>query len=191
MNVNVTLLFAREAYETVAQAFIKGLEARAARGEDLGPVASVASFFVSRIDTMVDALLEEKLKAAPGADKARLEGLMGKVAIANAKLAYQSYKKIFSGPRWQALAAKGAQTQRVLWASTGTKNPRYRDVMYVEELIGPDTVNTVPPETLAAFRDHGRARPHFPHDGRPARGRPEEVRGAVRAAAQGRPAPVP
>src|SRR5437773_2115120 len=158
VNANVTLLFAREAYETVAQAFIAGLEARAARREALGHVASVASFFVSRIDTMVDALLEEKLKAAPGADKARLEGLMGKVAIANAKLAYQSYKKIHAGPRWAALAAKNAQTQRVLWASTGTKNPRYRDVLYVEELIGPETVDTVPPETLSAFRDHGRPR---------------------------------
>ena len=164
VNVNVTLLFARETYETVAQAFIAGLEARSARGQDLGHVASVASFFVSRIDTMVDARLEEKLKAASGADKARLEGLMGKVAIANARLAYQSYKKIFSGPRWQTLADQGAQTQRVLWASTGTKNPRYRDVLYVEELIGPDTVNTVPPETLAAFRDHGQARPTLETD---------------------------
>jgi transaldolase/glucose-6-phosphate isomerase len=164
VNVNVTLLFAREAYEKVAQAFIAGLEARAARGEDLGHVASVASFFVSRIDTMVDALLEGKLKTASDADKARLEGLMGKVAIANAKLAYESYKKIFSGPRWERLAAKGAQTQRVLWASTGTKNPRYRDVLYVEELIGPDTVDTVPPDTLAAFRDHGRARPSLETD---------------------------
>jgi len=164
VNVNVTLLFARDVYETVAQAFIAGLEARAARGEELGHVASVASFFVSRIDTLVDSLIEEKLKAASGADKARLEGLMGKVAIANAKLAYQSYKRIFAGPRWQALAARGAQTQRVLWASTGTKNPRYRDVLYVEELIGPETVNTVPPETLAAFRDHGRARPTLEAD---------------------------
>jgi len=164
VNVNATLLFARETYETVAQAFIAGLEARAGRGEDLRGVASVASFFVSRIDTMVDTLLEEKLKTAAPADKARLEGLRGRVAIANAKLAYQSYKRIFSGPRGQALAAKGAQTQRVLWASTGTKNPRYRDVLYVEELIGPDTVNTVPPETLAAFRDHGQARPSLETD---------------------------
>jgi transaldolase/glucose-6-phosphate isomerase len=127
-------------------------------------VASVASFFVSRIDTMVDSLIEEKLKTASGADKTRLEGLMGKVAIANAKLAYQGYKRIFAGARWQALAARGAQTQRVLWASTGTKNPRYRDVLYVEELIGPETVDTVPPETLAAFRDHGRARPTLEAD---------------------------
>ncbi|PYQ24746.1 MAG: transaldolase [Acidobacteria bacterium] len=164
VNVNVTLLFAREAYEAVAQAFIAGLEARAGRGQDLRHVASVASFFVSRIDTLVDSLIEAKLKTAGGTERARLEGLMGKVAIANAKLAYQSYKKIFAGPRWQALAAKGAQTQRVLWASTGTKNPRYPDVLYVEELIGPDTVNTVPPETLAAFRDHGRPRPSLETD---------------------------
>jgi transaldolase/glucose-6-phosphate isomerase len=164
ININVTLLFAREAYETVAHAFIEGLEARAAKGGRVDHVASVASFFVSRIDTAVDALLEAKAKTASEADKARLEGLMGEVAIANAKLAYQSYKKIFSGPKWEALAKKGAQTQRVLWASTGTKNPHYRDVLYVEELIGPDTVNTVPPETLAAFRDHGRPRPSLEED---------------------------
>ena len=164
INVNVTLLFARDAYEAVAQAFIEGLEARARKGEPLGHVASVASFFVSRIDTLVDALIAEKVKTATGPEKARLEGLLGKVAIANAKLAYESYKKIFAGPRWGALAAKGAQTQRVLWASTGTKNPHYRDVLYVEELIGPDTVNTVPPETLSAFRDHGRPRASLEED---------------------------
>ena len=158
VNVNVTLLFARSAYETVANAFLEGLEVRAARGEALGHVASVASFFVSRIDSAVDALLDAKLKTATGAEKKQLEGLLGKVAIANAKLAYQSYKKIFSGARWEALKTKGAQTQRVLWASTGTKNPHYRDVLYVEELIGPETVNTVPPETLSAFRDHGKPR---------------------------------
>jgi transaldolase len=164
INVNVTLLFARSAYEAVAQAFIEGLEARAAAGGDLKHVASVASFFVSRIDTLVDSQIEARLKTAIGADKATLEGLRGKVAIANAKLAYQSYKKIFAGPRWEALAKKGAQVQRVLWASTGTKNPSYSDVMYVEELIGPDTVNTVPPDTLAAFRDHGRLRPSLEED---------------------------
>ena len=123
INVNVTLLFARDAYEAVAEAFIAGLEARAAAGQPLAHVASVASFFVSRIDTAVDALLEEKLKSADGEEKSRIERLLGKVAIANAKLAYQSYKNIFSGARWDALRAKGAQTQRVLWASTGTKNP--------------------------------------------------------------------
>jgi transaldolase len=164
INVNITLLFARSAYEAVAQAFIEGLEARAAAGGDLKHVASVASFFVSRIDTLVDSWIDAKLKSAPDADKATLEGLRGKVAIANAKLAYQSYKKIFAGPRWEALAKKGAQVQRVLWASTGTKNPSYSDVMYVDELIGPDTVNTVPPDTLAAFRDHGRLRPSLEED---------------------------
>jgi transaldolase/glucose-6-phosphate isomerase len=164
INVNVTLLFARSAYEEVAQAYIEGLEARLARGGDLSHVASVASFFVSRIDTAVDEKLEAKLKDAAGAEKAALEALLGKVAIANAKLAYQSYKKIFAGPRWAALAAKGAQVQRVLWASTGTKNPKYRDVLYVEELIGRDTVNTMPPETLTAFREHGRPRASLEED---------------------------
>jgi transaldolase/glucose-6-phosphate isomerase len=158
INVNVTLLFARDAYEAVAQAYIEGLEARAAAGQPLGHIASVASFFVSRIDTVVDAQIEARLKTAGGADRQRLESLAGKVAIANAKLAYQSYKRIFAGPRWEALRAKGAQSQRVLWASTGSKNPRYSDVLYVDELIGPDTVNTIPPATLAAFRDHGRPR---------------------------------
>ncbi len=158
INVNVTLLFARDAYEAVANAFIEGLEARLAAGQPLAHVASVASFFVSRIDSVVDGLLEAKLKTATGADKIRLERLVGKIAIANAKLAYQSYKRIFAGPRWEALAAKGAQRQRVLWASTGSKNPHYSDVLYIEELIGPETVNTVPPATLAAFRDHGRPR---------------------------------
>src|SRR4029079_17026181 len=113
---------------------------------------------VSRIDTSVDALIDEKLKTAAASEHAALIALQGRVAIANAKLAYQSYKQIFAGPRWDALAGKGAQTQRVLWASTGTKNPRYSDVLYVEELIGRETVNTVPPETLAAFRDHGKVR---------------------------------
>lgn len=158
ININVTLLFARDAYEAVANAYLEGLEARDQKGGPLARVASVASFFVSRIDSAVDALLAEKLKHATGAEAAQLTALQGKVAIANAKLAYRSYQKIFSGPRWEALAKKGAQTQRVLWASTGTKNPHYRDVLYVEELIGPDTVNTMPPETLAAFRDHGQPR---------------------------------
>ncbi len=164
INVNVTLLFAREAYERVAEAYIAGLEARRAGGGALGRLASVASFFVSRIDSAVDSLLEEKLKTASNGERTRLSGLLGKVAIANAKLAYESYKRIFHGPRWDALAGAGARTQRVLWASTGTKNPRYSDVLYVEELIGPDTVNTVPPDTLAAFRDHGRARASLEED---------------------------
>jgi transaldolase / glucose-6-phosphate isomerase len=156
INVNVTLLFAQEVYEKVAEAYIAGLEAFAKRGEDLGRMASVASFFVSRIDTLVDGQIEARIKAAKTpAEQSALRNLQGKVAIANAKLAYQQYKKIFSGPRWKALADRGAQTQRVLWASTSTKNPAYSDVLYVEELIGPDTVNTIPPSTFDAFREHG------------------------------------
>ena len=160
ININVTLLFAQDVYEQVAWAYIEGLEARAKSGADISGMASVASFFVSRIDTLVDSILDEKLKdpKLPSDKQALLRTLHGKVAIANAKLAYQAYKKIFSGPRWEALAARGAQTQRVLWASTSTKNPAYRDVLYVEELIGPDTVNTIPPATFDAFRDHGRLR---------------------------------
>ncbi len=163
LNVNVTLLFAQDVYRQVAAAYLAGLEARAAAGGDLGRVASVASFFVSRIDTLVDAQLEAKLQAGDG-DRSRLESLRGKVAIANAKLAYQAYKQIFSGPSWERLAAAGAQTQRLLWASTGTKNPRYSDVLYVEELIGPDTVNTMPLATWEAFRDHGQVRPTLESD---------------------------
>lgn len=159
INVNITLLFARSVYERVAEIFIESLEGRVARGEPVAGVASVASFFVSRIDTAVDAAIERQLPEASGQERALLEDVRGKVAIANAKLAYLSYRRIFSGPRWQALLAHGARSQRVLWASTGTKNPRYRDVLYVEELIGPETINTMPPETLAAFRDHGRHRP--------------------------------
>jgi transaldolase/glucose-6-phosphate isomerase len=156
ININITLLFSQQVYEQVAEAYVAGLETLAARGGNLKKMASVASFFISRIDSLVDSLLGEKLKATADANQqALLKSVMGKVAIANGKLAYQSYQHIFSGPRWQALAAKGAQTQRVLWASTSTKNPAYRDVIYVEELIGPDTVNTMPPATIDAFRDHG------------------------------------
>jgi transaldolase / glucose-6-phosphate isomerase len=159
ININVTLLFAQEVYVKVAEAYIAGLEDLAGRGGNLKKMASVASFFISRIDTLVDSKLEEKLKATSDAkQQALLKSLLGKVAIANGKLTYQRYQKIFSGPQWQALAAKGAQTQRVLWASTSTKNPNYRDVMYVEELIGPDTVDTMPPATIDAFRDHGKVR---------------------------------
>ncbi len=165
INVNVTLLFSQAAYERVAEAYLAGLEALAQRGGDLGGVASVASFFISRIDTAVDARLTERLKReANPRQQALLRGLLGKVAIANARLTYQRYKEIFRTPRWQALAQQGAQTQRLLWASTGTKNPAYRDVLYVEELIGPDTVNTVPPATLDAFRDHGKVRPSLEED---------------------------
>lgn len=156
INVNVTLLFAVERYEAVALAFLSGLDTRAAAGQPIDRVASVASFFVSRIDSMVDAKLAALAAAAPDAGaKARIEALQGRVAIANAKQAYQRYLTLFSGPRWDALRARGAQVQRLLWASTSTKNPKYRDVIYVESLIGRDTVNTIPPATYDAFRDHG------------------------------------
>jgi transaldolase / glucose-6-phosphate isomerase len=159
ININVTLLFAQEVYEKVAEAYVAGLEDLAKRGGDLKKMAGVASFFISRIDTLVDSMIDDKLKAAKDAQQQTLlKSLKGKVAIANGRLTYQRYQRIFSGPRWEALASKGAQTQRVLWASTSTKNPAYRDVMYVEELIGPDTVDTMPPATVDAFRDHGRLR---------------------------------
>jgi transaldolase len=162
INVNITLLFGREMYEAVAGAYIEGLEDRVGRpgaASSIERIASVASFFVSRIDTKVDQLLDEKLRRATGGERTRLERLYGKIAIANARLAYQSYKRIFAGPRWQALANRGARRQRLLWASTSVKNPRYRDVMYVEELIGADTINTMPVETLAGFKEHGKVRP--------------------------------
>jgi transaldolase / glucose-6-phosphate isomerase len=165
ININVTLLFAQEVYEKVAEAYIAGLEQLSATGGDVSKMASVASFFISRIDTLVDSKLNEKLKAKPDAQQeALLKGILGKVAIANGKLTYQKYLQIFSGPRWEKLAKRGAQTQRVLWASTSTKNPAYRDVVYVEELIGKDTVNTVPPATLDAFRDHGKVRESLTED---------------------------
>src|ERR1700722_16420280 len=159
INVNVTLLFAQPVYEEVAAAFIDGVEKFGESGGDVSKLASVASFFISRIDSLVDSLLGDQLKKeTDDARKAKLQGILGKVAIANGKLTYEAYQRIFSSPRWKALSAKGAQTQRVLWASTSTKNKDYRDVIYVEELIGPDTVNTVPPATLEAFRDHGKPR---------------------------------
>jgi transaldolase / glucose-6-phosphate isomerase len=165
INVNVTLLFAQEAYEQVARAYMAGLENRSEQGGDLRHVASVASFFISRIDTAVDALVSERLKTVTSAsERALLQSLLGKVAIANAKQTYQLYQDMFRGARWQDLAHQGAQTQRVLWASTSTKNPAYRDVLYVEELIGPDTVNTMPPATFDAFRDHGRVRTRLTED---------------------------
>ncbi len=154
INVNVTLLFAQEVYERVAEAYLDGLEQFAKSGGDASQIASVASFFVSRIDSLVDSQLTA-LAQSGKPDAALAKSLQGKVAIANAKLAYQIYKRLFSGSRWQVLAGRGAQTQRVLWASTSTKNPAYRDVLYVEELIGRDTVNTIPPATFDAFRDHG------------------------------------
>jgi transaldolase len=148
VNVNVTLLFAVERYEAIAEAFVKGLERRVQAGESIEKAASVASFFVSRVDTKVDKALE-------GTGH---EDLKGKAAVANAKIAYESFQRIFSGPRWEALAAKGANVQRPLWASTSTKNPDYPDTLYVDDLIGPDTVNTMPDQTIAAARDHATAK---------------------------------
>src|SRR5258706_6150893 len=159
ISINITLLFSRKVYVQVAEAYLAGLEKYVAGGGDPSHVASVASFFVSRIDSAVDKLLDEKIaQANDPTEKERLAALKGKVAVANAKLAYQEYKHLFAGPRWEKLKAKGARPQRLLWASTGTKNKDYSDVLYVEELIGPDTVNTMPPATLEAFRDHGKVR---------------------------------
>ena len=157
INVNVTLLFAVAAHARVIESYLAGLEARAAAGAPLAHVASVASFFVSRVDSEIDRRLDAQV-AAGTLDAARATGLKGKAAVANAKLAYRLFTECFSGPRWTALSAKGAQVQRPLWASTSTKNPAYRDVIYVEELVGPQTVNTLPPATLESFRDHGETR---------------------------------
>ncbi len=165
INVNVTLLFSREIYERVARAYLAGLEALGAAGGELGKVASVASFFVSRIDAAVDAILQSRVDATEESTASeRLQGLQGKIAVANAKLAYQSYEDIFRGERFKALAERGAQTQRILWASTSTKNPAYSDVLYVEELIGQETVNTIPVATLNAFRDHGKPEARLERD---------------------------
>lgn len=157
LNINVTLLFSVSMYERVFDAYQRGLETRAKSGLPVDHVASVASFFVSRIDTAIDALIEAKIKTASASDKKTLEALLGQAAICNAKVAYESYEARISRPGWKALDAQGAQTQRLLWASTSSKNPRYRDVIYVEALIGADTVNTVPEATYDAFKDHGRA----------------------------------
>jgi transaldolase len=156
INVNVTLLFSIQSYIDTAWAYIRGLEQRMAQGLPVTNIASVASFFLSRIDSNIDARLDKLLSAEGLAPEtqAKLEGLKGKIAIANAKLAYQEYKKIIATDRWQALAAQGAQVQRLLWASTSTKNPAYSDVMYVDNLIGMDTVNTLPPATIEACADH-------------------------------------
>jgi transaldolase len=156
INVNVTLLFALEAYEAVAWAYIRALEKRVAAGQPVDRIASVASFFVSRVDVMIDPILDKKAAAeSDPAVKAKVQGLRGKAAIANAKLAYQSFKRIIGDARFAALAAKGARVQRPLWASTSVKDPAYPDLLYAEALIGPDTVDTMPRETLEAFRDHG------------------------------------
>jgi len=165
LSINITLLFSQKVYIEVAQAYLAGLEKYVADGGDPSHVASVASFFVSRIDTAVDKQLDEKIaRANDPNEKERLAALKGKVAIANAKLAYQEYKRLFSGARWEKLEAKGARPQRLLWASTGTKNKDYSDVLYVDELIGPNTINTMPPATLEAFRDHGKLRDSLEED---------------------------
>lgn len=155
INVNVTLLFSVESYVETAWAYIRGLEARTSAGEDISNIASVASFFISRIDSNIDARLDKLIQATDDPEKKeQLSQMKGKFAIANAKIAYQKYKEIINSDRWQALAAKGAKPQRLLWASTGTKNPEYSDVVYIDELIGPDTVNTMPPATMEACADH-------------------------------------
>ena len=158
LNINITLMFSMAHYEAVVEAFMSGLEDRLAAGGVVRNVASVASFFVSRVDTLVDTLLDEKLAQAGDGDRERIEACKGKLAVANSKLVYERFQQLFATPRWQRLAAAGAKVQRVLWASTSTKNPAYSDVLYVDELIGPHTVNTLPEATLAAFKDHGMPR---------------------------------
>ena len=162
MSVNITLIFSLARYQQVMEAWLSGLEARAARNEPLDTIRSVASFFVSRVDTKVDKAIDEATAKLPeGATRQELLGMKGQAAIANARLAYARFKDMTASPRFQTLAARGAHTQRPLWASTSTKNPAYRDVLYVEELIGPDTVNTMPPQTLTAFNDHGVLEPRL------------------------------
>ena len=159
MNINITLIFSIDDYHKVVDAYISALEERIAEGKDIGHIASVASFFVSRVDTLVDQLLEIKMKASSdSAEQEKLKSLEGKAAIANARLVYQDFKRIFHAPRFETLKHSGAHVQRPLWASTSTKNPAYRDVLYAEELIGPDTVDTMPLETIENFRDHGNVR---------------------------------
>lgn len=159
ININITLIFSIENYRQVADAYLDALEERRADGRDISHIASVASFFVSRVDVLVDTLLADKVKVArESSEQQKLTALQGKAAIANARLAYQEFQRLFGGPRFAALKQHGARVQRPLWASTGAKNPAYRDVMYVEELIGPDTVNTMPLKTIESFRDHGKVR---------------------------------
>ena len=155
VNVNVTLLFSIERYKEVAEAYIRGLEQRLRKKEQINEIISVASFFVSRVDTLVDKFLEQRIASSSGEEKNRLTALQGKAAVANAKLAYREYEKIFTTSRFLSLKEKGANVQRLLWGSTGTKNPKYSDIKYVDELIGPDTINTMPEPTLKAFKDHG------------------------------------
>jgi transaldolase len=159
ININITLIFAIENYRQVIEAYLSALEERVAAGQDISRIASVASFFVSRVDVLVDALLEDRIKAVgDSVEHQKLKALQGKIAIANARLAYQEFKRLFSGPRFEALKQHGARVQRPLWASTSAKNPAYRDVLYAEELIGPNTVDTMPLKTIEGLRDHGRVR---------------------------------
>ena len=159
ININITLIFSLENYRLVTDAYLSALEERNAEGKDISRIASVASFFVSRVDTLVDKLLDDKIKATgDSAEQQKLKALEGKAAIANARLVYQEFKRIFNSPRFESLKHSGAHVQRPLWASTSTKNPAYRDVLYAEELIGPHTVDTMPLETVQNFRDHGRVR---------------------------------
>jgi transaldolase len=159
VNVNVTLLFSTERYEEVAEAYLKGLERRASKGQPIDEIASVASFFVSRVDTLTDKLLEARPSSATSkAEKDKMANLSGKAAVANAKIAYKKYRSIFSDRRFLTLKAKGGHLQRILWGSTGTKNPKYSDIKYVEELIAPDSINTLPEATIQAFKDHGQAK---------------------------------
>jgi transaldolase len=156
INVNVTLLFSTIRYEEIAYAYVRGIQKRVAAGEPVDAIFSVASFFISRVDTLVDKLVEERIAAAGSEDeKVQLRSLLGQAAVANAKVAWLKYKPIFEGDEFSALAGKGANPQRLLWASTSTKNPAYNDIKYVEELIAPDTINTLPSDTIAAFKDHG------------------------------------
>jgi len=159
VNVNVTLLFSTERYEEIAEAYLKGLERRARQGQPINEIASVASFFVSRVDTLTDKLLEARISSATSkAEKDKMASLFGKAAVANAKIAYEKYRSIFSGKRFLTLKEKGGHIQRILWGSSGTKNPKYSDIKYVEELIAPDSINTLPEATIKAFKDHGQAK---------------------------------
>ncbi len=159
VNVNVTLLFSAERYEEVAEAYLKGLERRAVQGQPIHEVASVASFFVSRVDTLTDKLLETRISSATSkAEKDKIANLFGKAAVANAKIAYEKYRNIFCEKRFLTLKEKGSHVQKILWGSTGTKNPKYSDIKYVEELIAPDSINTLPEATIRAFKDHGQAK---------------------------------
>ncbi len=176
LNVNVTLIFSLERYQAVLDAWQAGLEAAAKAGRDLGKIHSVASFFISRLDSLLDGEIEAKLKSTSAADRPLLEGLLGKAAIANARAAYRLFQETIQAPRYKELSRKGAKVQRPLWASTSTKNPRYRDVIYVEELIDRDTVNTLPPATIDAFRDHGKVRASLME------GNPKEVLAALEKA---------